>query len=90
MTHDEIVDLLRRYQSAIEQHDGGVQAAFYTPNGVREGPAFGAVSGRTAIAKRYDYWFTAFPDLALDLQETIIEGDRAAVSWTFSGQQQGL
>ena len=43
MTREEIADLLRRYEQAIGQHDATVQAGFYAPEGVREGPAFGAV-----------------------------------------------
>ncbi len=89
MTYDDIADVLRRYEAAVQDHDARVQAAFYAPDGVREGPAFGAVTGRAAIQKRYEYWYTAFPDLVLELEEMVIEGDRAAVFWKFQGTQQG-
>ena len=89
MTHDEITNVVRRYEAAVQNHDAREQAAFYAEDGIREGPAFGAVTGRAAIEKRYEYWYIAFPDLALELEEMVIEGDRAAVFWTFQGTQKG-
>ena len=34
-------------------------------------------------------WFAAVPDFAMRIDEVVVQGDRAAVRWTWSGTQEG-
>lgn len=89
MTREGIAELLLRYEATIPSHNPAAQAALYTPDAVRESPASGPVTGRMAIEKHYSYWFGAFPDLSLDLEEMLIDGDEAAAFWKARGRQEG-
>ncbi len=51
---------------------------------------FGAVvEGREAWRQSFTPFFTAFPDLKLTVELTIIEGDRMAVRWAATGTHTG-
>ena len=66
-----------------------MQAALHTEDGVWLSPASGKVVGRAAIERNYRYWYEAFPDLTLELQEMLIDGEWAAAFWWFRGRQEG-
>jgi predicted ester cyclase len=89
MTRAEIITRLERHRDAFIRHDADALAADHSPEGSFESPAHGQVRGRAAISDVYRYWFTAFPDLLLTWEAPIVDGDRAAVFWTFSGTSQG-
>ena len=48
-----------------------------------------AYKGREGIQEMLGRYFTAFPDLHFDVDEVILEGERAALSWTSSGTHLG-
>ena len=89
MTRTEIDALLERHRDAFRRQDADALAADHALEGTFESPAHGVVTGRPAIADVYRYWFTAFPDLQITWTEALIDGDRAAVFWTFSGTSRG-
>jgi predicted ester cyclase len=89
MSRDEIAALLGRHKEAFLRRDALALAADHAPDGTFESPAQGVVKGREGIADVYRYWFTAFPDLKLTWDQPIIDGDRAAIFWSFSGTAQG-
>jgi steroid delta-isomerase-like uncharacterized protein len=89
MTRDEIATLLTRHQDAFLRRDADALTGQHAENGTYESPAHGTVVGRGAINDLYRYWFTAFPDLKLTWQLPIIDGDRAAVFWSFAGTAHG-
>ncbi len=70
-------------------HDPKAQAALHGEDGVWISPATGKVVGRAAIERNYRYWFEAFPDLAMDLEEMLIDGDWATGFWRLRGRQEG-
>ena len=73
----------------MASHDPKAQAALHAEDGVWISPATGKVVGRAAIERNWRYWFEAFPDLALDLEEMLIDGDWATGFWRLRGRQEG-
>jgi predicted ester cyclase len=89
MTREEILSLLSSHQDAFLARDAGRLALQHAPAGTFQSPAHGIVEGREAIGEIYRYWFTAFPDLRLTWGRPVVDGDRAALFWSFSGTAQG-
>ena len=89
MTRERIAELLLRYEATVPQHDPAAQAELHTPDGLWISPSAGKVIGRPAIKKTYEYWFAAFPDLAFELEEMLIDGEQAAAFWKLRGRQEG-
>ena len=89
MTRTEIDALLERHRAAFKRQDAEGLAADHAVEGTFESPAHGMVTGRPAIADVYRYWFTAFPDLQITWDQSLIDGDRAALFWTFAGTSRG-
>ena len=89
MTREEIIGRLERHRDAFLRRDADALAADHVVDGTFESPAHGVVRGRSAIRDVYHYWFTAFPDLVLTWEAPIVDVDRAAVFWNFTGTSKG-
>lgn len=89
MTRDEIAALLARHQEAFQKRDAEALTSHHAEEGSFESPAHGVLTGRRPIHDVYVYWFTAYPDLNLSWTDPIIDGDRAALFWSFAGTAHG-
>jgi steroid delta-isomerase-like uncharacterized protein len=90
MTREEIVALFDRRHAAWDRRDAAALAALHAGSCVVESPtAGGRVTGREAIAKVYETWFTAFPDATFAHEELLIDADRAAQVAILSGTDTG-
>ncbi len=89
MERRAIADLILQYEAVFASHNPKAQAALHAEDGVWISPAAGKVVGRAAIERNYRYWFEAFPDLTLDLEEMLIDGDWATGFWRMRGRQEG-
>src|SRR5204862_4071450 len=90
MTRDEIVNLLDRRAAAWLHLDAEALVADYAEDAVVESPlAGGTTQGRDEIRQVFQTYFVAFPDLGMDVQEVLIDDQRAAVMATFSGTDRG-
>ena len=90
MTRSEIRDLIARVQDAWGRRDSTTLANFHAEDCVVESPvAGGEARGRTAIAGSYEAFFHAFPDLALQYDQPLIDGDRVVLIARFSGTDRG-
>lgn len=89
MTRAEVVALLERHQRSFASRNATTLAADHVPDGTFESPAAGVVRGRESIEEVYRYWLAAFPDMEFSWREPVIEGDRAAIFWQFSGTLMG-
>ena len=78
MTREEIIAFFARRLDALARHDTAALAADHAENGVVESPWAGTVSGRAAIEQAYRQVFAAFPDLAFQHEELLIDGHRVA------------
>jgi steroid delta-isomerase-like uncharacterized protein len=90
MTRSEITDMIARVLDAWRRRDITALADFHAEDGVVESPfAGGETRGREAIAKVYDAFFRAFPDLTMQTDEPLIDGDRVVLVTRLSGTDRG-
>ena len=90
MTRDEIVNVLDRRAAAWRHLDAEGLVADYAEDAVVESPlAGGTTHGRDQIRQVFQTYFLAFPDLGMDVQEMLIDDQRAAVMATFTGTDRG-
>jgi steroid delta-isomerase-like uncharacterized protein len=90
MTRDQILDFTERRKDALNRHDVIGLAALYAADCVVESPlAAGTIYGRQAVTKVHERLFEAFPDLQFDQDHVLIDGDKAAVGGTLTGNYTG-
>jgi steroid delta-isomerase-like uncharacterized protein len=90
MTRDEILAVLTRRADAWGRLDVDALVADYAPDAVIDSPlAGGTTQGLDQIKQVFQTYFVAFPDLAMEVGEILIDGDRAAVQATYTGTDQG-
>ena len=90
MTRDDILGMLAQRAEAWRRLDVETLVAHYAPDAVVESPlAGGTTQGLEQIKQVFQTYFTAFPNLEMEEHEVLIDGDRAAVMATFSGQDVG-
>jgi steroid delta-isomerase-like uncharacterized protein len=90
MTRLEIAELIARVQDAWGRRDIAALTDLHAKDGVVESPfAGGAARGREAIAKVYQAFFHAFPDLTMKMDEPLIDGQRVVLITRLSGTDHG-
>ena len=89
MTRAEIAALFERREAAWRSHDAAALAADHAPGAVVISPTGGVLEGRADIERIYRVWFTAFPDLIFQIDDLLIDEDRAAVLGTVTGTHAG-
>ena len=90
MTRAEIVDVLERRAAAWRRLDAETLVADYAEDAVIESPlAGGTTQGGDQIRQVFQTYFVAFPDLAMEVEEVLVDDQRAAVMATFTGTDRG-
>ena len=90
MTRDEILQLLAHRTEAWRRLDVEALVADYAPDAVIESPmAGGTTQGLDQIKQVFQTYFVAFPNLQMEENEVVIDGQRAAVLATFEGNDVG-
>jgi len=90
MTRSEITELIARVQDAWNRRDIPALANFHTEDCILESPvAGGVVRGREAIARSYEAFFHAFPDLAMTYDDPVIDGNRVVLITLITGTDRG-
>jgi steroid delta-isomerase-like uncharacterized protein len=90
MTRPEIQQLIVRVLEAWRRRDATALANFHTEDGVVESPFAGGVArGRQAIAQVYQAFFDSFPDLMVETDEPLIDGNRVVLIARISGTDLG-
>lgn len=87
---EDIPQFLLHLLEAWNAHDLDRAVALYAPN--YEGIDVGEASpqhGRQAARQALERYFAAFPDLHFTPEETIIQGNRVAVTWSAQGTHRG-
>ena len=69
--------MIARFQDSWNRRDVGALAAFHTEDCVVDSPvAGGQARGREAIARSYEVFLHAFPDLTIKYEAPLIDGHR--------------
>src|SRR5262245_1249054 len=89
VTRDEIAALFSRQIRNFALRDSTALAAAYAENCVIDSATFGKLFGRVAVEKSWRHLFLAFPDIALEAQDSFIEGDRVVHVGTMDGTDTG-
>ena len=90
MTRTEIRDMIARFQDSWNRRDIGALAAFHTEDCLVDSPvAGGQARGREAIARSYEAFFHAFPDLTIKYDAPLIDGHRVVLITRISGTDHG-
>jgi steroid delta-isomerase-like uncharacterized protein len=77
--------------AAWNSHDPDAVVAVFTPDAVYEDVALGQVNhGRDEIRAFAEYFFTASPDLHIELVEGHLDDGRGTIQWVFSGTDVGI
>ena len=90
MTRQEIDALFARRRDAFAARDADAAATLYAPDAVVESPlGGGTVRGRDANVEVLRAFFTAFPDVTFNVEESLVDGDRVAERIMMSGTDAG-
>lgn len=89
MKPEEIVAFFAHRAEAFARHDTVQLAATHAEDGVLLSPTGGTIVGREAIEKVYRLWFSAFPDLRIDVEDLLIADGRVVQRVTVSGTDVG-
>lgn len=82
-------DILESLFESWGTHDALRAAACFAPEGVYREADGREISGRSAIQEHFARFFREGPPWRFDARESIVEGDRAAVTFTFSVKGDG-
>jgi steroid delta-isomerase-like uncharacterized protein len=90
MTRDEITALIGQFLEAVVQRDADALTQLHAEDGVVESPlAGGSARGRDAIARVYQALFRSFPDLTLQADDPLIDGNRVVIISRMAGTDRG-
>ena len=90
MTRSEISDMIARFQDSWNRRDLGAVVDFHSEDCVVDSPvAGGEARGREAIARSYEAFFHAFPDLTIKYDAPLIDGHRVVLITRISGTDHG-
>ncbi len=74
---------------AVKANDANRCVAIYSEDCVIIDPLYDNVVGQDAALEAFSAWFDAFEVHHLEVVDTIVEGDRIAVVWRWSGVHKG-
>ena len=89
MTRDQIVALVERRQAGWTARDAAALAATHAEHGTVASPVGGVLEGRSEIERIYRLWLSAFPDIVMQQDELLIDGDRVMVVARMTGTHAG-
>ena len=88
-TVEGLEDFARRYTEAWCSQDPARVAGFFAENGSLTINGATPSVGRNAIREAAEGFMTAFPDLALTMNQVRAEGNGAVFCWTLAGHNSG-
>ncbi|ALU40022.1 hypothetical protein AS188_10025 [Kocuria flava] len=82
--------LVERAIAALNAHDTAAFAATYSPDAVVHTSANPEpVRGREAIEQDTEHWNTAMPDMAIEIEDLVVDGATVAMRLLFTGTHTG-
>jgi len=87
---DDPRDLVRRlHEALLDARDPDVVDSFFAPEFVSHNNPPGFPSGVDGVKLFFSTFRTAFPDITVEIDELVADGDRVAVATTFTGTHEG-
>lgn len=87
------LDVVNRFNDAINRHDAAAVAALLTDDTVFEntGPAPDGtrIQGKAAVAAFWEKWLVANADARFEAEDTVVAGDRCTVQWIYRKTRDG-
>lgn len=79
-------ELVRRWFEALSRHDVDAVADMVAEDFIHNSSTN---QGRDGVRAELDYWFSAFPDASLSVEDVIADGDRVAARVVTTGTHGG-
>ena len=90
---DPTLDVVNRFNDAINRHDAAAVAALLADDTVFENtgpmPDGTRIEGKAAVAAFWEKWFVSNPDARFEAEEVIVSGDRCTVRWIYRKMRDG-
>jgi ketosteroid isomerase-like protein len=87
------LDVVNRFNDAINRHDAAAVASLLTPDTVFENtgpvPNGTRLEGQAAVAAFWEKWFAANAGARFEAEEVIVAGDRCTVLWVYRKMRDG-
>jgi ketosteroid isomerase-like protein len=87
------LDVVNRFNDAINRHDAAAVGALLTDDTVFENtgpvPDGARIEGKAAVAAFWEKWFAANAGAKFDAEEVIVAGDRCTVRWVYRKMRDG-
>ncbi len=84
MSREEALALVRKLVDAAHRRDISRLMDAYAYEAVAVSPVFGEVRGRAAIAATWETLFSTLADIAIEVSDVLVDGDRIAVLSTIA------
>jgi predicted ester cyclase len=79
----------RLHAALLDSRDPDVADDFFAPDFVSHNNPPGFPAGVDGVKRFFTMFRDAFPDVAVEIDEIVVEGDRVAVATTFTGTHEG-
>ena len=89
MIRDDILALVARRHAAWAARDAAALAQTHAEHGTVASPVGGVLEGREEIERIYRLWFSAFPDVVMQQDDLLIDGDRVVLIARMLGTHAG-
>jgi ketosteroid isomerase-like protein len=87
------LDVVQRFNDAINRHDAATVAALLTDDTVFENtapaPDGTRIQGKAAVAAYWEKWFAANPDARFEAEDVVVAGNRVTVQWIYRKMRDG-
>lgn len=87
------LDVVQRFNDAINRHDPAAVAALLTDDTVFENtapaPDGTRIAGKAAVAAYWEKWFVSNPDAKFEAEDVVVAGDRVTVQWIYRKMRDG-
>ena len=87
------LDVVQRFNDAINRHDAAAVAALLTDDTVFENtapaPDGTRIQGKAAVAAYWEKWFGSNPDAKFEAEDVVVAGNRVTVQWIYRKMRDG-
>src|SRR4026207_2386009 len=84
---DPTLDVVNRFNDAINRHDAAAVAALLADDTLFENtgpvPDGTRIEGKAAVTAFWEKWFVSNPDARFEAEEVIVAGDRRTGRWVY-------